>query len=409
MIRSKLRSVQERRWLRVLSTLNEFQARLFLANQALDQGRGGISRISALTGMSRTTLTKAAAELTGRKNLGPGAGERIRATGAGRRKVEEVDKQLRAELTQIVEETTAGNPMSVLRWTNKSTEAIAMELTRRGHPISDRTVARMLDEMGYSLQLNRKQKEGSQHPDRDAQFRYINRQEASFRASGDPVISVDTKKKELVGAFKNGGRTWRPKGKPYEVNVHDWPSRGKGKAIPYGVYDVRDDRAVVNVGISHDTAEFAVESIRRWWRLDGRQRYGSARRLLICADGGGSNGSRTRAWKANLLELAEGIGIPITVSHYPPGTSKWNRIEHRLFSFISLTWKGQPLWNLETVINLIGATRTRTGLRVKAVLDTARYETGVKISDEQIDTQRIRRSQFHPEWNYTILPRTPKL
>jgi len=393
----------------VLSTLNEFQARLFLANQALDQGRGGISRISALTGMSRTTLTKAAAELTGRKNLGPGAGERIRATGAGRRKVEEVDKQLRAELTQIVEETTAGNPMSVLRWTNKSTEAIAMELTRRGHPISDRTVARMLDEMGYSLQLNRKQKEGSQHPDRDAQFRYINRQEASFRASGDPVISVDTKKKELVGAFKNGGRTWRPKGKPYEVNVHDWPSRGKGKAIPYGVYDVRDDRAVVNVGISHDTAEFAVESIRRWWRLDGRQRYGSARRLLICADGGGSNGSRTRAWKANLLELAEGIGIPITVSHYPPGTSKWNRIEHRLFSFISLTWKGQPLWNLETVINLIGATRTRTGLRVKAVLDTARYETGVKISDEQIDTQRIRRSQFHPEWNYTILPRTPKL
>ena len=409
MIRSKLQSAQERRWLRVLSTLNEFQARLFLANQALDQGRGGISRISALTGMSRTTLTKAAAELTGRKKLGPGAGERIRATGAGRRKVEEADKQLRAELTQIVEETTAGNPMSALRWTNKSTEAIAMELTRRGHPISDRTVARMLDEMGYSLQLNRKQKEGPQHPDRDAQFRYINRQEASFRASGDPVISVDTKKKELLGAFKNGGRTWRPKGKPYGVNVHDWPSRGKGKAIPYGVYDVRDDRAVVNVGISHDTAEFAVESIRRWWRLDGRQRYGSARRLLICADGGGSNSSRTRAWKANLLELAEGIGIPITVSHYPPGTSKWNRIEHRLFSFISLTWKGQPLWNLETVINLIGATRTRTGLRVKAVLDTARYETGVKISDEQIDTQRIRRSQFHPEWNYTILPQTAKL
>ena len=409
MIRSKLQSAQERRWLRVLSTLNEFQARLFLANQALDQGRGGISRISALTGMSRTTLTKAAAELTGRKKLGPGAGERIRATGAGRRKVEEADKQLRAELTQIVEETTAGNPMSALRWTNKSTEAIAMELTRRGHPISDRTVARMLDEVGYSLQLNRKQKEGPQHPDRDAQFRYINRQEASFRASGDPVISVDTKKKELLGAFKNGGRTWRPKGKPYEVKVHDWPSRDKGKAIPYGVYDVRDDRAVVNVGISHDTAEFAVESIRRWWRLDGRQRYGSARRLLICADGGGSNSSRTRAWKANLLELAEGIGIPITVSHYPPGTSKWNRIEHRLFSFISLTWKGQPLWNLETVINLIGATRTRTGLRVKAVLDTARYETGVKISDEQIDTQRIRRSQFHPEWNYTILPQTAKL
>jgi hypothetical protein len=389
----------------VLGTLNEFQARLFVASQALDQGRGGISRMSALTGMSRTTLTKAAAELTSRRKLEPGAGGRIRAAGAGRRRVEETDQQLRAELTRIVEETTAGDPMSALRWTNKSTEAIAGELSRRGHPVSDKTVARMLNEMGYSLQLNRKRKEGPQHPDRDAQFRYLNRQEASFRASRDPVISVDTKKKELVGAFKNGGRTWRPQGEPYEVEVHDWPSRAKGKAIPYGVYDIQEDRAVVNVGISHDTAEFAVESIRRWWRLDGRRRYGAARRLLICADGGGSNGSRTRAWKANLLELAEEIGIPITVSHYPPGTSKWNRIEHRVFSFISLTWKGQPLWNLETVINLIGATRTRSGLRVKAVLDTASYETGVKISDEQIDKQRIRRSQFHPEWNYTILPR----
>ena len=406
MIRSKPLSSPEKRWLRLLGTLNEFQARLFVADKALDQGRGGISRLAALTGMSRTTLTKAAAELTGRKKLGPGAGGRIRAAGAGRRKVEETDQQLRAELTRMVEETTAGDPMSALRWTNKSTQVMAEELSRRGHPVSDKTVARMLVEMGYSLQLNRKQKEGPAHADRDAQFRYINRQEASFRASGDPVISVDTKKKELLGAFKNAGRTWRPKGQPYEVEVHDWPSRAKGKAIPYGVYDVQGDRAVVNVGISHDTAEFAVESIRRWWRLDGRRRYGSARRLLICADGGGSNGSRTRAWKANLLELAEEIGIPITVSHYPPGTSKWNRIEHRVFSFISLSWKGQPLWNLETVINLIGATRTRSGLRVKAVLDTARYETGVKISDEQIDTQRIRRAQFHPEWNYTILPRT---
>jgi hypothetical protein len=404
MIRSKPRSAQERRWLRVLGTLNEFQARLFVADKALDHGRGGISCMSALTGMSRTTLTKAASELSSRRKLGPGGGARIRAAGAGRRKVEEADKQLRAELTRIVEETTAGDPMSALRWTNKSTEGIAAELTRRGHPISERTVARMLDEMGYSLQLNRKQKEGPQHPDRDAQFRYINRQEASFGARRDPVISVDTKKKELLGAFKNAGRTWRPQGKPHEVNVHDWPSRAKGKAIPYGVYEVQADRAVVSVGISHDTAEFAVESIRRWWRLDGRWRYPSARRLLIFADGGGSNGSRARAWKANLLELAEEIGIPITVSHYPPGTSKWNRIEHRVFSFISLTWKGQPLWNLETVINLIGATRTRSGLRVKAVLDTARYETGVKIPDEPMDKQRIRRSRFHPEWNYTILP-----
>lgn len=409
MFSSNLRSPQERRWLRVLSTLNEFQARLFLASVASDQGRGGMSRISALTGMSRTTLTKAATELNSRRKLRPNAEGRIRAPGAGRKGAEEVDRELRKELQRILEETTAGNPMSALRWTNKSTEAMAEELTRRGHPVSDRTVARMVEQMGYSLQLNRKVKEGPQHPDRDAQFRYINRQEASFRASGDPVISCDTKKKELVGAFKNAGRTWRPKGKPYEVNVHDWPSRAKGKAIPYGVYDVQGDRAVVNVGISHDTAEFAAESIRRWWRLDGRQRYRSARRLLICADGGGSNGSRTRAWKANLLTLAEEIGIPITVSHYPPGTSKWNRIEHRVFSFISLTWKGQPLWDLETVINLIGKTRTRTGLRVKALLDTQSYPTGVKIPDEQIDKERIRGHKFHPDWNYTILPRRAKL
>ena len=406
MIRSNPRSPQERRWLRLLGTLNEFQARLFLASQALDQGRGGISRISELTGMSRTTLTKAATELNGRRKLEPSAGGRIRAAGAGRRKVEEADKQLRAELTGIVEETTAGDPMSAVRWTNKSTQAIAAELTQRGHPVSDKTVARMLEEMGYSLQLNRQEKEGPQHPNRDAQFRYINGQEASFRAIGDPVISCDTKKKELVGAFKNAGRTWRPKGKPYEVNVHDWPSRGKGKAIPYGVDDVQRDRAVVNVGISHDTAEFAVESIRRWWRLDGRQRYRSARRLLICADGGGSHGSRTYAWKANLLKGVDEIGIPITGCHYPPGTSKWNRIEHRVFSFISLTWKGQPLWNLETVINLIGATRTRSGLRLKAVLDTKRYKTGIKIPAEQIEKLRIRRHKIHPAWNYTLLPRT---
>jgi Rhodopirellula transposase DDE domain len=405
MIRSKPRSPQERRWLKVLGTLNEFQARLFLASLALDQGRGGISRMSELTGMSRTTLTKAVAELTSRKKLEAGAAGRVRAAGAGRKKVEEADQQLRAELTQMVEETTAGDPMSAVRWTNKSTEALAAESTRRGHPVSDKTVARMLDEMGYSLQLNRKEKEGPQHPDRDAQFRYINRQEASFRASGDPVISVDTKKKELVGAFKNGGRTWRPKGNPYEVQVHDWPSQAKGKAIPYGVYDVFGDRAVVNVGISHDTAEFAAESIRRWWRLDGRRRYRSARRLLICADGGGSNSSRTHAWKANLMQLVDEIGIPITVSHYPPGTSKWNRIEHRVFSFISLTWKGQPLWNLETVINLIGATRTRTGLRVKAVLDTKRYETGVKSSTEEIEKLRLHRHKINPAWNYTILCR----
>lgn len=388
----------------MLSTLNEFQARLFVADKALDQGRGGISRLSELTGMSRTTITKAVAELSSRKKLLPSEG-RIRELGAGRKRVEEEDGQLRAELTRILNQTTAGDPMSALRWTNKSTQAMADELTRRGHPVSDKTVARCLRAMGYSLQLNRKTKEGVQHPNRDAQFRYINRQEALYRASGDPVISVDTKKKELVGAFANKGRTWRPKGRPYKVKVHDFSSEAEGKAIPYGAYDVIQDRAVVNVGTSHDTSEFAVESIRRWWKMDGRRRYRSARRLLICADSGGSNSSRTRAWKVNLQELADESGLAITVCHYPPGTSKWNRVEHRLFSFISLTWKGQPLWDHEAVINLIGATRTKSGLRVKAVLDKNEYETGVEISDEQMEELCIRRHKTHPAWNYTLSPR----
>jgi transposase len=390
--------------MRVLSTLNEFQARLFVADKALDLGRGGISRMSGLTGMSRTTITKAVAVLRSRGKLEPGGGGWIRETGAGRKKAEEGDQQLRGELTRIVEETTAGDPMSALRWTNKSTQSMAEELTRRGHPVSDKTVARILREMGYSLQLNRKTKEGAQHPHRDAQFRYINRQEGLFRASGDPVISVDTKKKELVGAFQNKGRTWRPRGQPYEVNVHDFPSQAEGKAIPYGTYDVVQDRAVVNVGTSHDTSEFAVESIRRWWRLDGRRRYRRAGRLLICADAGGSNSSRGRAWKVHLQEFANETGMAITVCHYPPGTSKWNRVEHRLFSFISLTWKGQPLWSYESVVNLIGATRTRSGLRVKAVLDTNEYETGVTVSDEQMEGLRIRRHKTHPDWNYTLSP-----
>lgn len=402
---SKYRSPEETRWLKLLSVLNEYQARLFVADKALDLGRGGISRMSALTGISRTTITKAVGELTQRRRLKFLSGERIREAGAGRKKVEQEDEKLREELKQIVEQSTAGDPMSALRWTNQATQAIAEELTRRGHPVSDKTVARCLKDMGYSLQLNRKEKEGPQHPNRDAQFRYLNGQEAQFRASGDPVISVDTKKKELVGAFQNKGRTWRRKGRPIEVNVHDFPSRAEGRAIPYGTYDVAGNRAVVNVGISHDTAEFAAESIRRWWKMDGRRRYRRARRLLICADGGGSNSSRTRAWKIYVQELADAIRIPITVCHFPPGTSKWNQVEHRLFSYISLTWKGQPLWSYESIINLIGTTRTQTGLKVKAVLDQHTYETGIKITDEEMQHLRIRRHKIHPQWNYTLSPR----
>jgi DNA-binding MarR family transcriptional regulator len=411
MIRStRVRSVSgaEKRWLKVFRTLNEFQARLFAADKALDLGRGGISRLAALTGLSRTTITKAVDELEGGgKLVDPGEG-RVRRAGGGRKKVEEVDPAVRELLRKILEETTAGDPMSLLRWTSKSTRTMAAELTRLGHPVTWVTVARCLDDMGYSLQANRKKKEGPQHANRDAQFRYINRQVKAVLGTGNPVISVDAKKKELVGPFKNAGRTWRPKGKPQDVNTKDFPSLAAGKALPYGIYDSGQNRAVVNVGVTHDTAEFAVESIRRWWKLDGRKTYPAARRLLICADAGGSNGNRLRAWKLNLQQMADQIRIPITVCHYPPGTSKWNKIEHRLFSFISLNWRGQPLLNHETIINLIGGTKTRTGLKVKAVLDKNEYETGIKVSDEELEEIQLRRHKLHPTWNYTISPRQRK-
>jgi len=356
--------------------------------------------------MSRTTITKAVADLSSRKELAAAERGQVREPGGGRKKAEDADPGLRVQLGKILEETSAGDPMSALRWTNKSTEAMAEELTRQGHPVSDKTVARCLRKMGYSMQLNQKSREGPQHRNRDQQFRYINRQVASFRKSGDPVLSVDTKKKELVGAFKNGGRTWRPKGKPHRVNVHDFPSMAEGKAIPYGAYEIGEDRAVVNVGVTHDTAEFAVESIRRWWKLAGRNRKQAAQRILICADAGGSNSSRSRTWKLHLQALTDQLGMAITVCHYPPGTSKWNKIEHRLFSFISLTWKGQPLINYETVVNLIGATKNKSGLRVKAVLDTNEYETGVKVTQSQMAELCIRRHKTHPDWNYTLQPRT---
>src|SRR5438309_7583038 len=398
-------SIAERRWLKVFHTLNKFQARLFAADKALDLGRGGMSRLSALTGLSRTTITKAVEELESGGKLMSASEGRVRRVGGGRKKIEGVDPGVRDLLTKVLEETTAGDPMSQLRWTSKSTRTLAEELTRLGHPVSWVTVARCLDDMGYSLQANRKSREGPQHANRDAQFRYINRQVKALLGGGDPVISVDTKKKELVGPFKNAGRTWQPKGKPKEVNTKDFPSLAEGKALPYGIYDTGRNRAVVNVGVTHDTAEFAVESIRRWWKLDGRKTYPTARRLLICADAGGSNGNRLRLWKLNLQHVADQIQLPITVCHYPPGTSKWNKIEHRLFSFISLNWKGQPLINYETIINLIGGTKTRTGLKVKAVLDTNDYEIGIKVSDEELEDVRLRRHKVHPVWNYTISPR----
>jgi len=392
--------------MRVLGTLNEYQARLFVAEKALQLGRGGISHLSQLTGMSRVTINQGLNELRTGRRLRTAADGRVRQPGGGRKKVEQADPELPRRLRTIFEETSAGDPMSPLRWTSKATRTIAEELTQSGHSISSVTVGRCLEEMGYTLQANVKTREGPQHPNRDAQFRYLNRQVKAFRRAGDPVISVDTKKKELVGAFKNRGRRWLPKGKADQVSVHDFPHLGKGKAIPYGAYDIARNRAVVNVGVTHDTAEFAAESIRRWWRLDGKRHYREAARLLICADSGGSNGNRTRAWKLHLQALSDETEMAITVCHYPPGTSKWNKIEHRLFSFISLNWKGKPLINYETVVNLIGGTRTRGGLKVKAVLDTNQYETGVEVSKEDIVQLRLKRHKVHPDWNYTLLPRT---
>ncbi len=389
-------------WLKVLSTLNERQARLFVAERALTLGRGGISQMSRLTGISRPTIIKGAAELLAKGGVPPVTEGRVRRPGGGRKKAEEADPELQRELVRIMEETTAGDPMSLLKWTSKSTRVIAEQLAGLGHPVSSVTVGRCLHDMDYSLQANVKELEGRQHPDRDSQFRHINARVKSFLRSHDPVISVDTKKKELVGAFRNAGRTWRPKGQPEKVMVHDFPSRSEGYAIPYGTYDVASDRAVVNVGVTHDTAEFAVESIRRWWRLLGRRSYASAERLLICADAGGSNGNRLRAWKLHLQDLADELQLAITVCHYPPGTSKWNKIEHRLFSFISMHWKGQPLLSYETVIALIGGTSTRSGLKVKAVLDTSEYHTGIKVSASEMQGLNLKAHAPHPEWNYTI-------
>lgn len=383
----------------IFDTLNEAQARWYVAREAVALGRGGIRAMEKLTGMSRPTILRGIREL-GQGDLPPAG--RIRRPGAGRKRLEHSDRGLIRALERIMEENTAGDPMSHLRWTNKSTTAIAAELTRQGHPLSHEAVRQRLVDLGYSLQANRKDKEGLSLPERDAQFRYINRQVKAFLASGEPVLSVDAKKKERVGNFKNPGRTWRLRGRPVQVNVHDFPHLGEGTAIPYGAYDVERNTGFVNVGMSGDTAEFAVESLRRWWQLDGRHDYPRARALLISADSGGSNASRSRGWKYHLQQFADEFGLSVTVCHYPPGTSKWNKIEHRMFSFISINWKGKPLVSYETVVNLIGSTRTRTGLRIKARLDPKQYEKGLKITDAQMKDINIEPHRTHPQWNYTI-------
>ena len=385
-------------FLAILGGLNEAQSRCYVAREAIARGWGGVKAMERLTGMSRPTILRGIRELKEGK-LPEG---RIRKPGGGRKPLEKEDPGLRKALEKIMAENTAGDPMSPLLWTHKSTYRIAEELTRQGHCVSASTVRRRLREMDYSLQANRKDKEGYSPPERDEQFRYINRQVKKFTRRGAPVISVDSKKKENVGNFKNHGRNWQEKGNATKVDTHDF---AKHKAIPYGAFDVESNKGFVNVGVSRETAEFAVESIRRWWKLVGRRQYPKAESLLICADCGGSNGSRRRGWKYHLQEFADEFGLSVTICHYPPGTSKWNKIEHQMFSFISINWQGKPLVDYETVVNLIGGTRTRSGLRIKAKLDTKEYEKGVEFTDEQMASINIKRHRTHPDWNYTIASR----
>lgn len=385
----------------LINSMDEVQRRRTAGLKAIELGWGGISKVGKLTSMSRTTISKGIAEIKSGKLERP---ERLRRLGGGRKRLEEKYPGFLKTLNKIMEEDTAGDPMNFLKWTNKSTIRLAEELTRNGYNISDESVRRKLREQGYSLQSNRKNKDRISPPERDAQFRYINKMANEFVKEKEPVISVDTKKKELVGNFKNPGKTWRKKGQPEEVNIHDFTQLGKGKAVPYGAYDIALNKGFVNVGISSDTAEFAVESIRQWWKQLGQRHYPKAMRLLICADSGGSNGNRNRGWKYFLHKLATEIGLEITVCHYPPGTSKWNKIEHKLFSFISMNWKGRPLINYEVVISLIRNTKTQKGLEIFARLDRKRYKKGRKFSDKDMEMIPIARHRTHPLWNYSILP-----
>jgi transposase len=393
--------IEIERWLKVFSALDEAQRRWFAAQKALELGWGGISRVSEWTGMSDRTIRTGIGELELKQDLPI---ERVRRAGAGRPRIERKDEELVRALEEIIGASTAGDPMSELRWTTRTTRSMAEELNGRGYAVGYRTVGRVLHDLGYSLQANQKNKEGRNHPERNRQFKYINRMVKDFMASSDPVISVDTKKKENVGEFKNAGRLWRKKGKANQVNVYDFPSLGVGKAVPYGVYDAQRNQGMVNVGTSADTGEFAVESIRQWWRRFGRRHYSETSRLLICADAGGSNAATNKGWKVHLQQLADQSGLQITVCHYPTGTSKWNKIEHRMFSYIRLHWKGEPLVSFETVVNLIASTTTKTGLRVAARLDSKAYEKGITYTNDQLNTLNLTRHRARPKWNYTISP-----
>jgi transposase len=387
--------------------LHEKARRCWAACEALSLGYGGISLVADATRLSRPTIRRGIAEIRAGdldRDESHSADARIRRPGGGRHSVVDADPRLLDDLKRLVDPATRGDPMSPLLWTCKSTRNLADALTGRGYDISHQTVGRLLTELGYSLQSNRKTVEGKDHPDRDAQFEHINRLVRRYQRRGQPVISVDTKKKEIVGNYKNPGREREPQGQPRRVKSKDFPDKELGKVSPYGIYDLAANEGWVNVGIDHDTAEFAVESIRRWWYRMGRAVYPGAKELLITADSGGSNGSRNRLWKVSLQELADETGLAIAVCHFPPGTSKWNKIEHRMFCHITQNWRGRPLMSRAVVVNLIGSTRTRTGLRIQADLDTSSYAKGIKVTNQEMESLRLKKDKFHGEWNYRILP-----
>jgi hypothetical protein len=381
--------------------LDEREKRLFVAVEALSCGRGGVSAVSRATGVARSTINRGIADLDETDAL-PG---KVRRPGGGRKPLSVTDPTIVEDFLKLLEPATVGDPERSLRWVSKSRVKLSEALREMGHAIGKTAVGRLLVQLGFSRQSNRKTLDGGNHPDRDAQFEHINAVALEFMAADEPVLSVDTKKKELVGEFKNPGSDYRPEGTPDKVNVHDFPDKTLGKAVPYGVYDVGANTGYVSVGINHDTAEFAVNAIRRWYWEMGIERYPQMRRLMVTADGGGSNGSRVRLWKVKLQELADELGIKIVVCHYPPGTSKWNKIEHRLFCHITQNWRGKPLTSLVAIVELIAATRTKTGLTVRCALDETLYEKGIKVSDEELKALNILWANFHPEWNYTILPR----
>lgn len=389
------------RLLKEMGMLDERSQRLWAAIEARAAGRGGIAAVVRAMDVSESTVRRGLDELDQRERLGRG---RVRRPGAGNKPIRDTNPTIELDLGRLLEDSTRGDPESPLRWTSKSTAKLAAGLVAFGHHVSEVTVQRVLKSMGFSLQANRKTREGEQHPDRDAQFRYISRTAKAALAAGQPVISVDSKKRELVGNFKAVGREWAPKGEPVEVSTHDFKDKELGHAIPHGIFDPVANEGWVTVGIDHETSQFAVNSIGAWWEHLGRERYPNAKTLTITADCGGSNSNRTRLWKAELQKLANATGLEITICHFPPGTSKWNAIEHRLFSFIATNWRGKPLESLEVIINLIAATTTNTGLKVYARLDTGSYPKGVEVSDEEFNAINIHRHDFHGDWNYTVKP-----